>query len=241
MSRSNLLPGVVTRRDRLSRGRAPAARRRGSSVARSAASGRPLYDAHSSICTATSLSGNRSRTQLPTRVMPRSPWVESCASGIGKLVAEPIPTTLIVVNIRTTDSAGRDPGPNREENCRGSSRTNLPICLQPMLANTSQDAIYGHPKIIMEPTGIVFLNDKDAAAITSPRSPDRFARFRKNSVASICCERHCFAFDCLGVSSTRLGISLIANQPSRTTSSGLLSSHKRGIEGVAACIPPSTR
>jgi hypothetical protein len=60
--------------------------------------------------------------------------------GIGKSVAEPIPTTLIVVNIGTTDSAGRDPGPNREENCRGSSRTNLPICLQPMLANTSQDA-----------------------------------------------------------------------------------------------------
>jgi hypothetical protein len=73
-----------------------------------------------------------------------------------------------------------------------------------------QDAIYGQPKIIMEPTGIVFLNDKDAAAITSPHSPDRFARFRKNSVASICCERHCFAFDCFGVSSTRLGISLIA-------------------------------
>src|SRR6202051_4583382 len=45
-----------------------------------------------------------------------------------------------------------------------------------------QDAIYGQPKIIMEPTGIVFLNDKDAAAITSPHSPDRFARFRKNSV-----------------------------------------------------------
>jgi hypothetical protein len=60
----------------------------------------------------------------------------------------------------------------------------------------------------MEPTGIVFLNDKDAAAITSPRSPDLFARFRKKPVASICCERHCFAFDCLGVSSTRLGISL---------------------------------
>jgi hypothetical protein len=41
---------------------------------------------------------------------PRSTWVESCASGIGKSVAEPIPTTLIVVNICATDSAGRDPG-----------------------------------------------------------------------------------------------------------------------------------
>src|SRR6202047_2239296 len=84
-----------------------------------------------------------------------------------------------------------------------------------------QDAIYGQPKIIKEPTGIVFLNDKDAAAITSPHSPDRFARFRKNSVASICCERHCFAFDCFGVSFQRdWGFHLIAYQPSRTTSSG---------------------
>jgi hypothetical protein len=35
----------------------------------------------------------------------------------------------------------------------------------------------------MEPTGIVFLNDKDAAAITSPHSPDRLARFSQN----LCC------------------------------------------------------
>src|SRR5882762_11607732 len=71
----------------------------------------------------------------------------------------------------------------------------------------SQDAIYGEPKIIMEPTGIVFLNDKDAPATTSPHSPDWFGRFRKNSVASICCERHCCACDCFGVSSAGLGIS----------------------------------
>src|SRR3984893_3671773 len=70
-----------------------------------------------------------------------------------------------------------------------------------------QDAIYGQPKIIMKPTGIVFLNDKDAAATTSPHSPDWFGRFSKISIASICCERHCVALDCFGVSSAGLEIS----------------------------------
>jgi hypothetical protein len=56
---------------------------------------------------------------------------------------------------------------------------------------TAQDAkspIYGQPEIIVKPGGIVFLNDKDASAATSPHLPDWFGRFRKSSFASICCE-----------------------------------------------------
>src|ERR1700675_5221030 len=98
-------------------------------------------------------------------------------------------------------------------------------------------------EIIVEPTGIVFLNDKDAAATNSPHSPDWFGRFRKNSVASICCERHCFASDCFfefrssGIGDfTSSHISPRARHlPAACPPAG------RGIEGVAACLPPSTQ
>jgi len=43
----------------------------------------------------------------------------------------------------------------------------------------------------------VFETTKDAAATTSPHSPDWFGRFSKISIASICCERHWRCFDCL--------------------------------------------
>jgi hypothetical protein len=38
----------------------------------------------------------------------------------------------------------------------------------------------------VKPTGIVFLNDKDAAATSSLHAPDRFGRFRKSSIATTC-------------------------------------------------------
>jgi hypothetical protein len=49
----------------------------------------------------------------------------------------------------------------------------------------------------MQPTGIMFLNDKNVSATTALHSPDWFGRFRKISVPSILCERHCCGFNCL--------------------------------------------
>lgn len=43
----------------------------------------------------------------------------------------------------------------------------------------------------MKPAGIVFLNDKDAAAAASPHAPGRLGRLRKIPGTSIGCKRHC--------------------------------------------------
>jgi hypothetical protein len=101
-----------------------------------------------------------------------------------------------------------------------------------------QDAIYGQPKIIMEPTGIVFLNDKDAAAITSPHSPDRFARFRKTLLLRYAVSDIVLPSTALGFRQRDWGFRLIANQPSRTTSSGLLSFRKPRNRGCRS-LPPA--
>jgi hypothetical protein len=74
--------------------------------------------------------------------------------------------------------------------------------LRPAAERARQQVIDGKlDAIIVKPAGIVFLNEKDAPAITPPYSPGWFGRFRKSSFASIFCERHCCAFDCFGVSS----------------------------------------
>src|SRR3977135_1942239 len=101
-----------------------------------------------------------------------------------------------------------------------------------------QDPIYGQPEIIVKPGGIVFLNDKDASAATSPHLPDWFGRLCKSSFASICCERHCCASDYFGVSSAGLRIS-----PHRTSALthdifGRLSSRRPRNRGCRS-LPPA--
>jgi hypothetical protein len=99
-----------------------------------------------------------------------------------------------------------------------------------------QDPIYGQSKIIVKSTGIVFLNDKDAAATSSPHAPDRFGCFRKSSIVSICRKRHWRAFDCLRFPG---GIADFASSHSSPHARDFppLVIPQAETQGVAACFP----